>query len=129
MRKVLVVDDEPHVSRVLRISLERAGYSVEVAANGELGLRRYQEWGPDVMVTDIRMPKMSGRELVEAIRNECSDNKLLIIVMTSSIELEYRDWTEGATNLRFVEKPVSPRKIIEIVNSVRDECLKESGLC
>ena len=68
MKRILIVDDEPHVIRVMRLSLERAGYEVFEAANGEIALQRIAESMPDVMITDIDMPRMTGEQLCKEIQ-------------------------------------------------------------
>ena len=116
MRTVLVVDDERHVARVLSVALERAGYTVETANNGEEAIARLVELQPDALLTDIMMPRMNGRELVAVVRKQFPERRVPIVVMTSSLEYEHRDWVDNYNNLYFIEKPVSPRKIIQILD-------------
>ena len=118
MRTILVVDDERHVARVLTVALERAGYAVETASNGEEAIYKLVELKPDAMLTDIMMPRMNGRELVTVVRNHFPECQVPIVVMTSSLELEHRDWVKDYSNLQFIEKPVSPRRIVQIL----DDC-------
>jgi len=116
MRTILVVDDERHVARVLSVALERAGYAVETASNGEQAIGKLVELKPDALLTDIMMPRMNGRELVAAVRNHFPEHQVPIVVMTSSLELEHRDWVNNFGDLHFIEKPVSPRRIIQILD-------------
>lgn len=116
MRMILVVDDERHVARVLSVALERAGYAVEIANNGEEAVYKLVELEPDAVLTDIMMPRMNGRELVAVVRNHFPQRQVPIVVMTSSLELEHRDWVKNYSNLHFIEKPVSPRRIIHILD-------------
>jgi two-component system, OmpR family, KDP operon response regulator KdpE len=67
-RRILVVDDEPQIARVLRRSLASHGYEVQVAAEGEEALVTFGVWKPDVVVTDIAMPNMGGLELCRRLR-------------------------------------------------------------
>src|SRR5262245_40332128 len=67
-RRILVVDDEPQIARVLRRSLVSHGYEVQVAAEGEEALTTFGVWKPDVVVTDIAMPNMGGLELCRRLR-------------------------------------------------------------
>ena|SRR5579859_259176 len=67
-RKILLVDDEPNIRIVLSAVLEQAGYRVEVAEDGYAALRSIQEAKPDLVITDLRMPKMNGFELLSVIR-------------------------------------------------------------
>ena len=65
---VLVVDDEPNITRVLRGSLSAQGYDVRTANDPEEGLRTFKDWTPDLVITDLMMPGMSGVEVCRAIR-------------------------------------------------------------
>ena len=56
MKKILIADDEPHVIRVLKLSLEREGYEVDAVPHGEAALERLRVSTPDVLITDIQMP-------------------------------------------------------------------------
>src|SRR6202795_5409254 len=69
-KRILVVDDEPQITRVLRTSLAGSGYDVRTADDGHSGLRAAREWQPDLVITDISMPNMSGIRLCRALRAE-----------------------------------------------------------
>ena len=83
MKTVLIVDDEPHVARVLKLTLERAGYRVLTAPDGETGLAAVLAAPPDALVTDIQMPRMDGRALVQAVAEQLPQRRFPIFVMTS----------------------------------------------
>ncbi len=112
MKKILIADDEPHAIRILRQSLERAGYQVEGAPNGLAALEKVREQVPDVLITDIQMPRMSGKELCAQIVEEMPQRDLLIFILTSRTEIEHREWSANIDNLVFLEKPISIRKLI-----------------
>lgn len=61
--KILIVDDEPQITRVLRTALSTQGYSLRVAANGVEGMEAVHTWKPDLVITDVSMPQMNGVEL------------------------------------------------------------------
>ena len=113
MKNLLIVDDEPHVLRVLKISLEREGYAVEVCATGREALKRVSDSYPDVLITDIHMPNMDGRELCQAIQQQIPERKFAIYILTSRTEIEHRDWSRNIDNLEFMEKPVSIRDLVD----------------
>jgi CheY-like chemotaxis protein len=112
MKRILIADDEPYVARVLKLSLERAGYQVEWANNGKLALERLHADPPDVLITDIQMPIMTGKELCARIEAELPQRDFLIFVVTSRTEVEHREWSSKMHNLMFLEKPVSMRNLI-----------------
>jgi CheY-like chemotaxis protein len=111
MKRILLVDDEPIVLRVMRRALEKEGYVVDVAINGEDALAKISASCPDVMVTDIEMPRMSGKELCLHIQETMPDRKFPIFVSTSLTALEHREWSGLISNLVFLEKPISIRKL------------------
>lgn len=112
MKKVLIVDDHAPVLRVLKLGIEEAGYEVDTASNGSECLVKLCSEHPDFLITDIDMPRMSGKELCLAIEEQISDRRFPIVVLTSRTEMEHRDWTRSIDNLTFVEKPVSIRRLI-----------------
>jgi DNA-binding response OmpR family regulator len=109
---ILLVDDEPHVLRVLRLSLERAGYSVATANDGNDALSEIAKCRPDVLVTDIKMDGMSGRTLCPLVRKMYPEDLFLILVMTSMTAADERVWVQQLQNIEFLEKPLSPRQLV-----------------
>lgn len=109
MKRILVVDDEPHMLRVLKLFLERAGYAVDTSPNGEAALAAVRIEAPDVLITDIQMPQMSGKQLCQTLEELLPGRKFPIFVMTSMTDQEHRDWTATIQNLEFLEKPLSMR--------------------
>jgi two-component system KDP operon response regulator KdpE len=67
-QRILVVDDEPQITRVLRRGLMTHGYDVHVAADGESALETFSDWTPDLVVTDLSMPNLDGLELCRKLR-------------------------------------------------------------
>ena len=112
MKRILIVEDEPHIIRVIRLALERNSYQVCSAINGKEALASIQESEPDVLITDIDMPVMSGDQLCKHIEAEMPDRKFLIIVLTSRTEIEHREWSRQISDLVFLEKPVSIRRLV-----------------
>ncbi|NNC66119.1 MAG: response regulator [Gammaproteobacteria bacterium] len=108
---ILVVDDEATVRRIMRVALSKAGYRVTLAENGESALAAIRAQEPDVLITDIEMPRMDGRALCAAIKKEFPYREFPIFVVTSLTEREHRDWSGAIPNLHFLEKPVSIRQL------------------
>lgn len=78
-RRILVVDDEPQITRVLRTSLSTQGYDIRVANDGETALEIMKDWTPDLVITDLSMPNMDGLELCRRLR---SSSQIPIIVLS-----------------------------------------------
>lgn len=118
MKRIMIIDDDPVVLRIMRMGLESAGFEVESAANGSDGFTKVCESTPDLLVTDIQMPGMTGKELCMAIAKEFPECTLPIVVLTGRTELEHREWTRDFSNLHFMEKPVSIRRLIAHASDV-----------
>jgi DNA-binding response OmpR family regulator len=116
MKNILIVDDEPHVIRVLNLALSRAGLLVDVAYDGVNALEYLQSHQPDAVITDIDMPRMDGKTLCTRICELFPDREFPIFIMTARAELEHRDWARNIPNMTFMEKPLSIRKLIKALD-------------
>jgi CheY-like chemotaxis protein len=112
MKTILIVDDEPNITRVLKLMLERAGHAVRTAGDGAAALAAVLAEAPDALITDIQMPLMTGRELVREIHRRLPDRRFEIFVMTSLTEREEREWVRAIPRVEFMEKPISPRQLV-----------------
>lgn len=112
MKHILVADDQPHVLRGLKMVLEQEDYVVDTVSNGLAALDRIGQKHPDVLITDIAMPRMSGRELVLAIQESIPDRQFLIMVISSGMEQDEKVWIRDIRNIEFQEKPLSPKRLI-----------------
>ena len=80
-KRVLVVEDESHLSEGLKLNLSLKGYDVMIAPDGSAALRRWKEWAPDLIVLDIMLPKIDGLEVLRRIKEEMPDIVLLDLIM------------------------------------------------
>jgi two-component system KDP operon response regulator KdpE len=78
-RNILVVDDEPQITRVLKTTLSAQGYSIRSAGDGVRALEEMKNWSPDLVITDLRMPNMDGLELCRKVRTQ---SRVPIIVLS-----------------------------------------------
>ena len=108
---ILTVDDSPSMRMLLKASLGAQGFSVETADDGVEGLQRLHECLPDLLITDINMPRMDGFELIEAARALPAFRGLPILVLSTefSDEKKARARTAGATG--WITKPFDPDKL------------------
>ncbi len=82
-RKILIIEDEKALQDVLRDQIEDEGYMVAEALTGEEGLRRYEEWNPDVVILDIILPRTDGFAILEKLRKSKIPSGPPIIVLTN----------------------------------------------
>jgi two-component system KDP operon response regulator KdpE len=108
-KRILVVDDEPQITRVLRTSLTGSGYEVRSAEDGHAGLRLAQEWQPDLIITDISMPNMDGIELCRNLRAEF---QVPIIVLSVKGEERTKIAALDAGADDYVTKPVGMDELL-----------------
>jgi CheY-like chemotaxis protein len=120
MKKILIVDDEPHVTVLLKQFLERAGYSVTMAANGEQALTSLAEQKPDAIITDVQMPKMNGIDLCETIASRYPELCQCIVMMTSRTDKAIRVWAEHHKHVTLMEKPLSMRRLASFLDQYFD---------
>ncbi|HEV8487703.1 MAG TPA: response regulator transcription factor [Blastocatellia bacterium] len=101
-QRILIVDDEPQITRVLRRSLTTHGYDVRTAADGESALETLGDWSPDLVVTDLSMPNMNGLELCKRLRTV---SKIPIIVLSVRGEEQIKVEALDAGADDYVTKP------------------------
>ncbi len=114
-KKVLIADDEPYVIRVVKLKLTNAGYDVITASNGLEALEKIRTNRPDVVISDVNMPKLGGKELCLRAIPLKKEKEFLTIVITSSIQEEDRDWAQSLEKTIFIEKPFSPKELLKII--------------
>ncbi len=115
--QILVADDEPHISRALSFALQREGFSVDVAGNGEEALRKIREERPRMVFLDIVMPKKTGLEICTEIKRDTDLKDICIIILTAKgQELDRRDCISAGAD-GYMTKPFSPREVVELVRT------------
>ena len=110
MRRVLVVDDEENIRLVLRTLLRKQGYEVEVAESGEEALGLIDTFGPDVILTDVRMPKMGGLDLLATLKAKQCAATVIVMSAYGNVDLALEAMKAGAYD--YVSKPFKPDEIV-----------------
>lgn len=121
-RKILVVDDEPYIGRIIQLKLERGPYRVTLAPDGRTALERLRSGDRiDLVLLDIMLPYMSGLDILAVLRNLPHRRDTPVIVLTAKGQETDRDKaTElGATD--FLTKPFSPKKLLARINELFEE--------
>lgn len=113
---VLVADDNEEIRKILRISLERAGYQVFEAANGVEAAQIVVDWSPDLVVLDMVMPHVSGLELLQRWRSERVEISVIVLTGFGDEDSVGDALAAGADD--HIAKPVRLRELVERVNAV-----------
>lgn len=112
-RRILIVDDEPQITRVLRTSLDAHGYDLRVANDGETALEIAKDWAPDLVITDLSMPNMDGLELCRRFRTK-SRAPIIVLSVKGEERTKVQALDAGADD--YVTKPFG---ISELLARVR----------
>ncbi|HEV3341144.1 MAG TPA: response regulator [Pirellulales bacterium] len=116
--KILLCDDEVHIVRAAEFKLARAGYSVRCAADGQEAWEEIERDRPDLLITDLQMPRLGGLGLIERLRQRTDTKSLPVIVLTAKgFELKPQELAEKWGVLAVVGKPFSPRELLRLVES------------
>jgi PleD family two-component response regulator len=123
--KVLVVDDEDHIRRILKFQLEKHGFRVILAENGEIALEIIRREAPDLVLLDLMMPKIDGFETCRRIRRNFQTSQIPVIMLTAKSELpdKIKGLQDGAND--YLIKPYSNEELLLRVRNVLDWSLKQ----
>ena len=113
--KVLAVDDEPNVLRLVEIKLSKAGFKVLTAHDGEEGLSKALSEKPDIVLLDVMMPKMDGYSVLAEIKAQLDPAPIVLMLTAKGQETDVvRGLTTGADD--YIVKPFAPRELVARVN-------------
>src|SRR4051812_38910002 len=108
--RILVVDDEQNARTALHALLTEEGYEVEQAANGADALERVQSFAPAVILSDLRMPKMDGMQLLQQLKERGSDASVVVMTAFGSVQTAVEVMKAGAEN--FLTKPLELEAVL-----------------
>lgn len=117
---VLVVDDEPFILRSLSFVLERAGYKVLQARDGDEALEALRDGRPRLAILDVMMPKRNGYEVCEIVKGDPDLRDTYVVLLTAKGQDSARDRGIEAGADEYMTKPFSPSRIVERVREVLD---------
>lgn len=118
--RILVVDDEPHIRRLLAVRLEAEGFEVFEARDGEEGLRRFEEVAPDLVLLDLMMPGANGLEILARLRGSGVRPHVPVFILTAKGQDTDRELALAGGATDFVTKPFSPMKLLARIHEVLD---------
>lgn len=116
MKKILIIDDENLVRSVINIALTNKGYKVYEADNGKTGIQMFIDIDPDIVITDVNMPEMSGIEVTKNIKENKVDADVVIMTGYGTEELIIEALRVGASN--YINKPVDFKELFNILDSI-----------
>jgi len=108
-QRILIVDDEPQITRVLRMGLSTRGYDVRTAADGESAFDTFNDWHPDLVLTDLSMPNMGGLELCKRLRL-ISQIPVIVLSVKGEEKIKVEALDAGADD--YVTKPFSMDELL-----------------
>jgi two-component system KDP operon response regulator KdpE len=114
LNRILVVDDEPQIRRMLRTSLQSRGYDVVLATDGADGLEHYKTDRPDLIITDLAMPEMNGLELTQAVR-QLGATPIIVLSVRDGDAMKVSALDEGADD--YLTKPFSMPELLARVRA------------
>ncbi len=117
-KRVLVADDERHITHVLDFTFRMAGYEILTADDGETALRMARESSPDLVILDVMMPGMDGYEVCRHLKADPETCQIPIIMLSAKVQRIDHDLGLEFDADAYVKKPFSGQKLLEIARSL-----------
>ena len=117
-KKILAVDDEKHIVRLVQINLEKVGYTVSIASNGREALESVASNRPDLIVMDVMMPEMDGFAALQKLKDNPDTQNIPVIMLTAKAQDAdvFKGWQSGAD--LYLTKPFNPSELITFVQRI-----------
>jgi two-component system, NtrC family, sensor kinase len=116
--KILLIDDDPGIRKVMSISLEDLGYEIQTAPDGETGIAVCAVMSPELVITDIKMPGMDGLEVLSAIKEKHPDKEVIVVTAFSELDLAVKALQLGASD--FITKPVNEEALLVALKRAKE---------
>jgi two-component system alkaline phosphatase synthesis response regulator PhoP/two-component system response regulator VicR len=119
-KKILAVDDERHIVRLVEVNLQRAGYEVVTAFDGREALEKVKAETPDLVVLDVMMPYMDGFEVLKNLKADPVTAEIPVIMLTAKAQDAdvFRGWQSGVDC--YLTKPFNPMELLTFVKRIFD---------
>ena len=120
-RRLLVVDDEPSIAKIVRKQLEVAGYDVTVAVDGLEGLTKARETMPELIVLDVMLPKMNGTEVCTTLKADPKTKAIPILMLTAKAQRQDKDIGLQAGANAFLTKPFQLEELLSKIKGLLEQ--------
>jgi DNA-binding NtrC family response regulator len=124
--KILIIEDEQRLRRILKLVLQDAGYEVQTAADGQAGILCWQQWMPDVVLTDLKMKPVGGLEVLKFSNRHGLNAPLIVLTAFGTVETAVVAMKEGAFD--YLNKPVDNDKLLDLVGRALASRPKQDGI-
>ena len=115
-KRVLLCDDDSPILRAAEFKVSRAGYEVRCAGDGQAAWETIQQWLPDILVTDLQMPRLDGFGLSKRLRDNPTTRELPILMLSAKgFEAVHRQMAADCGVLAVLAKPFSPRELLQCI--------------
>ena len=118
MPKVLVVDDDPTILRLLQVNLEMEGYEVQTASDGSQALDQIRAVEPDLVLLDVMMPQLDGWHVCEQVRNDPDLAHVPVVFLSARAQNSDRDRGRQAGADAYITKPFDPLALVELIRDL-----------
>lgn len=116
--RIVVCDDDTHITRAVQMKLSRAGFEVETGSDGQMAWEAIQREIPDMLITDYQMPRLTGLELAARVRATAALRNLPVVLLTAKgFELDENQLQEEFGFHAVLTKPFSPRELLQLVEN------------
>ena len=117
-KKILVVDDERHIVRLVQVNLEKAGYDVATAYDGVEALEKVAADKPDMIVLDVMTPRMNGFDVLKKLQADPETQEIPVIMLTAKAQDAdiFKGWSSGVSS--YLTKPFNPMELLVFVQRI-----------
>ncbi len=116
MKRVLIVEDQTDIRKLIRMTLEFENYEIHEAADGATGLRLARDLAPDLMLLDVMMPgEMDGLQVCQVVKSEAATQGVKVVLLTARGQARDREAGDQAGADEYLVKPFSPLQLIDTI--------------
>lgn len=127
MYKILIIEDEEFLRKLYKDAFNAKGYRTEAAVNGRKGIEKLQEYKPDLILLDLRMPEMDGYQFLQEVKNNSSMKRYPVILLTSSQEIREIGKCLSLGAIGYLDKSGSPSDLVKKVETIFKAFITVSG--